>query len=214
MDGSLSSESSKSKLSHDAVMQFVDAVKHEFDLEGSDKMLNRHLDLPGHIGQEWGHSYQYTYACQFIRLYARYIAGESVRVAEVGVQYGRSLRAMRRIIPFAEIYGFDIAPCRNDTAGAKFIVGDGYTEEAWKDVPNDFDLIIDDGSHRVSDMLRGIPVFLNHLKPGGILMIEDIPNIAGAKSVMEQLPGSELVDTRDIGRSKDDLMVVYMKSDK
>lgn len=180
------------------------AIKQVFDSEGTDKTLNDE-------GKTWGHSYKYTYASQFMRLYARHITGNPVRIAEIGVQRGNSMRAMRRMLPFAQIYGFDSTICQNYLAGATLLVGDAYASEIWKAVPADFDLIIDDGSHKVEDMLRGIPNFVAHLRPGGVLMIEDITSAEAAGRVMDKLPGSELVDTRDTGRGNDDLIVLFVK---
>ena len=38
---------------------------------------------------------------------------------------------------------------------------------------NNFDIIIDDGSHNLSDILLGIKIFFRHLKKEGIFIIED-----------------------------------------
>jgi predicted O-methyltransferase YrrM len=191
-------------INRSAVQDFVNVVKATYDREGSDKTLNQR-------SSSWGHSYQNTYASQFIRLYARHIDGHQVHVVEVGVARGASMRAMRRLIPFAKIYGIDTSACKYETAGATIVVGDGYANCTWDAIPSDCDLIIDDGSHNVSDMLRGIPVFIDHLRPGGVLLIEDIQSAADAGAVLDRLPGSELVDTRDNGRY-DDLTVVYTKA--
>lgn len=189
---------------------FTATVKAIFDAEGTDKARSDGLDK-GRVGKAlcW-HHYQDTYASQFLRLYARHLRGEQVRVAEIGVASGASTRAMQRILPFAELYGFDVSPCKLDLQGVTIVTGDAYAEEAWKSAPADFDLIIDDGSHRVEDMLRGIPVFVNHLRSGGVLMIEDIRQPDWAGAVMNALPGSELVDTRDEG-GVDDLTVMYQR---
>ena len=192
------------------IADFTAAVKVVFDTAGTDKARSDGLDQ-SRIGKSvsW-HHYQETYASQFIRLYARYLRGEPVRVAEIGVLNGASLRAMMRILPFAELYGFDVSKCGYDFSGVTMVTGDGYSAETWRSIPADFDLIIDDGSHRVEDMLRGIPVFVSHLRPGGVLMIEDIPQLDHAKSVMAVLPESELLDTRDKG-GVDDLIVMYQR---
>ena len=53
------------------------------------------------------------------------------------------------------------------------IVGDSTKKETWEQVPNNFDFIIDDGSHYPQHQ---IDTFLNgfsHLKSGGLYFIED-----------------------------------------
>jgi len=193
------------KISNSGLAEFVSAVQAIYVSEGSDKTTT-------HAGEWPGHAYQRTYASQFMRLYARHLLGKPVRVAEVGVHHGSSMRAMRRILPFAEVYGFDMVPCPDNVAGATVVLGDGYAAETWKDVPSDFDLIIDDGSHSVDDMLRGLPVFTSHLRWGGVLLIEDIPGgLAAAGRVADRLADAEIVDTRDEGQPFDDVTVLWVK---
>lgn len=104
----------------------------------------------------------------------------------VGERYvvGASLRAWRDYFPNARIYGLDIDP-------QTFFADDRITclyadqsrseslERAVEDIHRTngnagFDLIVDDGSHLISDMITSYGALYGHLTAGGLYIIEDI----------------------------------------
>ncbi|WP_163266347.1 glycosyltransferase [Chelativorans alearense] len=105
-----------------------------------------------------------------------------VRLLEIGVQNGGSLEIWRKYFPKAKvIVGCDINPdCRKLTFGSKkiaLIVGDANSDEVEHEIlaqSPQFDIIIDDGSHKSSDIVRSFALYFGHLAEGGIYIAEDL----------------------------------------
>jgi hypothetical protein len=103
-------------------------------------------------------------------------------ILEIGIQNGGSLEIWSAYFPFAEkIYGLDIDPkCELlifEDDRIKVFVGDANTSEVLNDVTTNnalFDIIIDDGSHVSSDIIRSFSLYFPKLKPGGTYVIEDL----------------------------------------
>jgi len=101
------------------------------------------------------------------------------RVLEIGVQSDKSIKMWEEFFPNAEIYGIDIEPSCMDFQGGrkKIFIGDQSNEYFLKGVINaaggSFDIIIDDGSHRVIHQLKTFNILFPKLKSHGIYVIED-----------------------------------------
>jgi hypothetical protein len=103
-------------------------------------------------------------------------------ILEIGIQNGGSLEIWSSYFRFAEkIYGVDINPmCKSlkfDDERIKVFVGDVNTTEVLNDMSKSeaqFDIIIDDGSHSSSDIIRSFVLYFPRLKPGGIYIVEDL----------------------------------------
>ena len=104
--------------------------------------------------------------------------GEPLRLLEIGVASGASLRVWREAFPSAEIVGLDINPDARRVEGTFFVRGDQLDPVALANCEEaaggPFDIVIDDGGH--DDRLQ-IGTF-NHLflrmAPGGIYVVEDL----------------------------------------
>ena len=166
-------------------------VAYAFTLAGSDRMTS--------------HDYAAVFTEQVMRL-----TGRKSRIAEVGGLAGSGVRGFMKLLPEASVYAVGL---RDDAvvAGSESIFGDGYAAGTWNGVPEDFDLIVDDGSHRIKDMLRGIQVFLAHLKAGGVLMFEDVSSEEDVAELLRRLPGAVCHRTAKISPHDDDRIVVYTK---
>jgi hypothetical protein len=99
-------------------------------------------------------------------------------------QIGASLKAWRDFFPNAKIYGLDI---NKNSFFEEERISCFYTDQSNSNSleqtiseikklnnNNDFDLIIDDGSHIVSHMLLSFKTLFKFLKKDGIYIIEDI----------------------------------------
>lgn len=116
----------------------------------------------------------------FTKHYERYFESLRefpIRLLEIGVQSGASLRMWKHYFPNAQIVGldyFDCDPYEEDRITV--IKGEqkdvGIMEKALLHGP--FDIIIDDGSHQNPDVLASFEYLFPRLKPGGIYVIEDI----------------------------------------
>lgn len=106
---------------------------------------------------------------------------EPVRILEIGVQRGGSLRAMREAFANAQtVVGIDINPTCKSQANAKkdvhVEIGNATDSCFLQDVVNKhgpFDIILDDGSHKNNDIITTFELLLPHLKNEGIYIVED-----------------------------------------
>jgi SAM-dependent methyltransferase len=105
---------------------------------------------------------------------------QPLKLLELGIWNGDSLEMWRDSLPNATIVGVDIGPpelelgprvhvLRGDQTDGPFLAGMA-TEHA----PEGFDVIIDDASHYGAFTARSLQtLYMDHLKPGGIYIIED-----------------------------------------
>lgn len=106
----------------------------------------------------------------------------AVRLLEIGIQNGGSLEIWSRFFPNAEvILGCDIDPkcglLRFDDQRISTVVDNVNTTSAEKKIIEKskfFDIIIDDGSHKSSDVIRSFVQYFSHLSDGGIFIVEDM----------------------------------------
>lgn len=94
-----------------------------------------------------------------------------VDIVEIGIRGGWSILAWREFFPKATICGIDIVdpdPIENKIDGVEFIISDVKELKPNKE----FDIVIDDGSHKLKDVLHVVENF--KLKVGGVMVIEDI----------------------------------------
>lgn len=105
-----------------------------------------------------------------------------VTLLEIGVQNGGSLEIWSRYFPNAiRLLGCDINPRCNelvyDDPRVKIVVGDACGLEVVKEIDSisaNFDIIIDDGSHRSSDIIKSFMYYLPRVNDGGVYVIEDL----------------------------------------
>lgn len=104
---------------------------------------------------------------------------KSPKILEIGVQYGGSAEMWYKYFgKGTKIYGVDIKPLCQERDYFKIIVGDQGSEIFWenefiKKSINDFDIIIDDGSHNNPHQIVTLLKTYNLLKDGGIYWCED-----------------------------------------
>lgn len=106
-------------------------------------------------------------------------------IAELGILYGSSLLMWKDYFLNASIYGFenntdliDSFKKTHDNDRIKLVELDVHNPssivEAFHSTGVQYDLIIDDTTHQFEDQLRIIENAHSYLKPGGMLIIEDI----------------------------------------
>lgn len=103
-----------------------------------------------------------------------------LKVLEIGVKSGGSLRLWEQYFPNAKIVGLDIDPaCRAYASErSKVFIGDAYNPTFMRSVlaqvGGDFDLIVDDGSHISDDQVIALKLLWPALRAhGGIFAVED-----------------------------------------
>lgn len=100
-------------------------------------------------------------------------------VLELGIQSGDSMILWREYFTNALITGIDIRLTENlyPFKRIKQIKGDAYTEKMVSKFDNEFfDVIIDDGPHTDESQFFFLREYFKLLKPGGIMVLEDIIN--------------------------------------
>jgi len=109
------------------------------------------------------------------------LAYERVKVLELGVKDGGSLLLWRDYFEYGIISGIDINPLHIEDPTGRIHFYSGFQQDTAfiddicsKSAPDGFDVIIDDCSH-IGNFTRISfwHLFNNHLKPGGIYVIED-----------------------------------------
>jgi hypothetical protein len=107
-----------------------------------------------------------------------------LRIGEVGILQNHSMLSWREFFPNARLYGFEwyddnLNKAINDNISnclyVKMDIANSLSiEEALTNAEGEFDILIDDSTHRFDDQIKFINVAYKYLKPGGILIIEDI----------------------------------------
>lgn len=134
-----------------------------------------HLQKTGKVSDKWS-----SYLDYYDEVFSSR-KNENINLLEVGVQNGGSLETWAEYFSNAKnIIGCDIdEKCQYlkfDDSRIKLIVSDIKSEYTYEEINkycNDFDIIIDDGSHFSVDILTTFIVFFQMLKPGGIYIVED-----------------------------------------
>jgi hypothetical protein len=108
-----------------------------------------------------------------------------IKLVEVGVGGGESIRGWLEYFPRAKIFGIDLVSGTNEwnTPGIPtherytFSCGNQSDPKFWSkfvQTYGDFDVFIDDGSHQSDDIMTTISCMWPHIKSGGIYEIEDL----------------------------------------
>ena len=148
---------------------------------------------------------------------------------ELGVQHGGSSLLWHDYLPNFQLHLVDIAniaPSKiwdsMNSDRYTFYNIDGYndtTVQKFKEeVPNGFDVIIDDGPHTLQSQIFAVNSYFPMLKPGGILIIEDIQDSNHLDILTDCLEDCyfDNVRTFDVRRTKgryDDLIWTVTKPD-
>lgn len=111
------------------------------------------------------------------------------KILEIGVYQGESLKLFSNYFPDSTIYGFDVTDCSHlNNEKIKIFKGDQENiqdlNEFIKVHGTNFDLILDDGGHSMKQQQTSFGFLFQHLKPGGIYIIEDLhtSKISGYKT--------------------------------
>ena len=122
----------------------------------------------------------------------------SLRIAELGILEGGSLLMWREYFPNSEIYGFEY----NNDLIKKFkerynndriilnnidVTNKDNINRVFSDLNILYDIIIEDTTHQFEDQIRVIENTYKYLKPGGIMIIEDIYKSYNERDYIDRL---------------------------
>jgi len=130
------------------------------------------------------------------------------RVLEVGVFRGASIRAWRHLPQPVEVIGIDRNPC----PGIPVLrcTAPDFRPAIEQLAGQQFDLIIDDGSHRPEHQVAAIEQLSPLLRPGGLFVIEDIADDSAKTTVRDAFPDhwqTTVEDFRPLKGRYDDVIV-------
>lgn len=153
-----------------------------------------------------------------------------INIFEVGFQYGGSCRLWEKYFPKATIRAIDIQPF--PTSEDELIAGKFYNMKmdvktgprVIKEIKDsnkltrkyfaDFapDIAIDDGSHKPKDQLRFVKTVYPVLRKGGLLIVEDIPDLENQIEDFKKLGWMfSIVDWRSETGVTDDVILIFRK---
>lgn len=108
------------------------------------------------------------------------LAGRPLAVGEAGVQSGGSIEMWKAVLGSAcHFYGIDISPACSKFADdtTTITIGDQGSTDTWNrflvSMASQLDAFVDDGSHQPDHMAFSLNTSFPHLKPGGLVAIED-----------------------------------------
>lgn len=113
-----------------------------------------------------------------------------IKILEIGVQFGNSLRTWREYFVYAHIIGIDSVDNGvhfKPEDGIVVEIGDAYSNQMLTRIGDlKFDIIIDDGSHAPQDQIWFVEHYSHFLTHDGILIVEDVlsPTTITALSVI------------------------------
>lgn len=111
-------------------------------------------------------------------LYFSPLRDKSIKILEIGIQNGYSLKTWKEYFQNAEIFGVDIVDCHGmDEDRIKTLKGSQTDLAFLQKINTDFgpfDIIIDDGSHYNTDMTVSFDILFPLLKNGGLYVVEDL----------------------------------------
>lgn len=136
------------------------------------------------------------------------------RMLEIGVWHGASIKLWKRYFHNAKVFGYDQYRSPNaDDPDVEFILCNAYSDEFINTIPNKFfDVILDDGSHELKDMIYCVANYLPKLTENGILVIEDIGSIDYIPQMIAAIPQgirckTTVYDLRKIKGRFDDIVL-------
>ena len=154
----------------DIISESLDYLFHQY---GSDKANVFKLN------QQTGHGYSIYYEKKL-----ESYKNKNLNILEIGSYAGASAAAFTKYLPKSKVYCFDVN-ISNFKYKSKNINVYGIDINNQKKVIktlnkifleqnfNQFDLIIDDGSHNLSDILMSLKIFFKYVKNKGLYIIED-----------------------------------------
>ena len=116
----------------------------------------------------------------FLEIYEEYftaLRNEKINILEIGIDKGDSLRLWREYFSNAKICGIDLFQKNISIDNVDILIGDQSDYSFLKTVVNkyqNFDIIIDDGSHLSKDIISSFKFLFPFLNNNGLYVVEDL----------------------------------------
>ena len=161
----------------------------------------------------------------FVEIYERFFFQymyKPIRILEIGIYNGDSLRLWNNYFRQASIFGIDIGPkSEYDTDIIKTFVADQANRSQLQSFIDthggDFDIIIDDGGHYMNQQQISFGFLFPFVKPGGYYVIEDVhtslPNIYREFGATQTVSTLSMIEGF-IRKSPEHIQSQYMTADE
>ena len=129
---------------------------------------------PHRVCQKWRH-----YFAVYERYFAKFRNRSDLKMLEIGVSQGGSLQMWRDYFgPSALIVGVDISEhCRNFAEGNTHVrIGSQSDRGFLRGIVaefGDFDIVLDDGGHKMDQQIISFEELYHHVHLGGVYLVED-----------------------------------------
>ena len=142
------------------------------------------------------HNYTEKYDFYFSKM-----RNEKLKILEIGIQNGFSLKMWKQYFQNSEIFGIDTADCSRFQEDRINVLLGSQNDLSFLEFVNKeygpFDIIIDDGSHFNDDMKKSFDFLFPLLKNDGIYVVEDLhccywPTFTNNTAFMDRL--KEIMD--------------------
>jgi hypothetical protein len=115
--------------------------------------------------------------CPFYEFHIGCLRNLPIRIVEIGVDKGASIRMWCKYFSNAEVHGIDIIDVKTQLDGAfihKFDASDPNAFREFLSSKPGWDIIIDDGGHTMRQQQTSFDNGWPHIVPGGTYIIEDL----------------------------------------
>lgn len=136
----------------------------------------------------------------------------NIKLLEIGVCYGGSLKLWTHYFIDSEIHGIDNAKYTDEEISGIFHFGK-YEDLYNNFEDNYFDYIINDSLHDADSQIEAFYMYFSKLKVGGKFFMEDIPNVDHLNKIVDELQeyNVKIWDMNKISDSKDSIILVITK---
>lgn len=171
-----------------------------------------------HYGSDAGHADKgstHSYIEEYAKLFEKFRSG--CTFMEIGLALGWSLKMWCEYFEKSKIIGVDISVVFNyreikQHSNKMFIFeSDATKPEFLQHIRNqNFDIIIDDGSHMENDQVATFELLKSKMNKGGIYIIEDILALDQNRERFKSLHDNcEIIDLRHVKNRFDDVLIAY-----
>jgi hypothetical protein len=121
---------------------------------------------------------------------------EPIKLLEIGVRGGGSIKLWLNFFESIELYGIDICDdvqfdIEGDTSTQKkftYINEDAYSKNVFRKIPKKLDVLIDDGPHTLESQRYFVANYIGLLNYSGLLFVEDIQALHWVDNLMKAVP--------------------------
>jgi hypothetical protein len=161
------------------------------------ELANKYASDKGTLAPLWGHHGPRLHFTPVYYPFFEALRNKKIKLLEIGIGSGPSLKMWYDFFPLAEIHAVDIAPqTQHDNDRVKTHVGDqgdrASLAKLIEKIGGEFDIIIDDGSHVIKHQQISLGFLFKYLKSGGQYWIEDLHTSDGSVWQGKQLYGYDM----------------------